>query len=174
MAAESPGDVDNAEFGFTPDDSSVVTFGGTNVGFIAGDVEMNVPREYSFLQLDQVRVDLSQVCIRKELMIGFGLDEPLLASLQYAWDNDAASGATPDVLTIDDDMGGTGALVVNTSPPNDTGNDTRVITASTAVAVGDATYTIGQSAKQTISGIQFKAIASSSQVLATVTDTYNA
>lgn len=171
MAAGSPGSVENAEWGFTPDDSSVATVDAVNVGFIEGDIEVSVPREYNFLQLDQSRVEVAAVCIRKEMIVSMGLGEALQGNLQYGWDNDAPAVG---VLTIDDDMGGNVALLVNTNPPNDDGNDTRVISLPTALATGDGTYGIAQSGKQTIGGLTFKAIANSAQLLGTVTDTYNA
>jgi len=171
MAADSPGDVDNAEWGFTPDDSSVATVAATSAGFIEGDIDVSVPREYNFIRLDQVRVELAGICVLKGMMASFGFGECLLGNLQNAWDNDAEGGG---VITVDDDMRGTAALLLNTNPPNDTGNDTRVVSVPTALAIGDGAYRLGNSGKQTIGGMQWKAIADSNQLLGTVTDTYNA
>ena len=168
MAAGSPGAVGNAEFGFTPDDSSVVTVDSTNVGFLQGDIEINVPREYAFLQLDQVRVDLDHVCIRKEMVVTLSLGEVLLGNIGTAFDNDDVSSP----ISIDDSLNGTVDLDINTTPPNFDGSDTRAIALPTAVSVGDTTYTIGQSSPQVLNGLSFKAIADSSQVLGTITDTY--
>lgn len=167
MAVAAPGSVSNAEWGFTPDDSSVWTIGGTNVGYIEGDLELSVPREYNFLQLDQARVELAAVCIRKEMILSGGFGEALQANLQDAWDN-----ADADPVVVDSDMQGVVAVVVNTNPPNNAGSDTRVISMPTALATGDGALTIGQSAKQVVGGVTFKAIADANQLLGTITDTY--
>ena len=175
MAAEDPGDVRNAEYGFTPDDSGVATFDTVSLGFLESDIEMTVPREYGYLQLDQARVDLAGVCIRKELIVTLAVGEALVGNIQYAWDGDAPAAGPPVVLTIDDDMLGAKVLEITTRPPNRAkANDIREITIALAQSVGDGTWTIGQSAKQSVSNLSFKALADEDQLLATITDTYPA
>src|SRR3990167_1808291 len=172
MAAGSPGSVGNAEWGFTPDSSSVATADGTNVGFVEGDIEVSVPREYSFIRLDQVRVELAGICVLKGMMMSMGFGEALQGNLKVAWDLDAVEAGPPTVNRINHDMGGAIAWVANTTPPNYDGSDTRVISLPTAIGIGDASLRIGNSAKQTIGGVTVKAIANSSQLLGTVTDAY--
>ena len=172
MAAGSPGSVGNAEWGFTPDSSSVATWAGTNVGFVEGDIETSVPREYNFLKLDQVRVELAGICVLKGMLCSMGFGEALQGNLKAAWDLDAVEAGPPTVNRINHDMGGVLALLVNTTPPNYDGSDTRVISMPTSLPIGDASLRIANSAKQTIGGVTFKAIANSSMLLGTVTDAY--
>ena len=169
MAAGSPGTPSNARPGFTPDDASVATIGGTSKGFIEGDIDVSVDRQYNFVELDQVRVKLAGICIRKDMMASFGMGEILLGNHQHAWDNDAAAGS---VLTIDDDMGGVVALLLNTTPPGYDGSDTRVVSMPTAPPVSGGVYSIRQSDKQSIGAVTFQAIGSSAQLLGTITDAY--
>lgn len=171
MAAGSPGTQGNAQWGFKPSTTSVVTLAAASIGALKGDITLSLPRQYAFGQLDQGVVEFSHVCIKRELTISFGGEEILLANLQYALDNDAAVGT---VLTIDDDVGSTVALVVNTWPPNNAGSDTRVISMPTALGIGDGGFVLTDARGGAFSSMAytFKAIASSVQLLGTLTDTY--
>ena len=172
MAAQNPGDRRNAEWGFKPDSTSVITVATVNLGFLMGDISNSWPREYAFMQLDQDILDIDAVCIKKDWIVGFGTDEVLLGNLQTATDNDAAAAG---VLTFDDDMRGAVALQVTTDPPNDDGSDTRVIAITYALSIGDGAFAIPNARSGAIqsAGVQMKAIAAaSSGLLGTITDTY--
>jgi len=169
MAAAAAGSRENQEFGFTPDDTGVIDLDENDLGFIQGDIENSWPREYGYLKLDQDRVRIDAVCVMKQWIVTFGLGEPILENHQYAMDNDAPSTG---VLTVDGDMGSTVDMDINTNPPNDTGDDTRVLNIPKALSIGDGTYTVAQSANQTISGVSFEALADSNGLLGTITDVY--
>ena len=174
---ETAGSRENAEWGFTPSDSSVVTFGGTSVGYLRGDIESTLPREYAYMQLDQDILDIDAVCSKKDWMVSLGADEALLVNLAFAWDNPAPTGAGPFVTTVDFDSQGVAALLVNTSPPNDDGNDTRVLSIPLALPIGDGAFSIPNARTGAIQGVgmQFKGLAAvATGLLGTVTDTYNA
>jgi len=169
MAAAAAGARENAAWGYKTGETSVVTLGGTTIGFPEGSVEVSVPRDYAYLKLDSDRVQIAAVCVSKELMVSCGMGEVLEANLQYALDNDAAAGS---VLTIDDDMGSTVALLVNTYPPNEVGgNDTRVLSVPKALGIGDGPWSITKDDRQILPA-SFKAIANTSSLLATITDSY--
>ncbi len=172
MAAASPGSRQNAEHGYKPDSTNVVKIATVNVGFLRGDIESTLPREYAFMQLDQDILDIDAVCSKKDWMVSFGMDEALQVNLQNAWDNDAPGGGA---VTVDDDMRGVVALAILTDPPNDDGSDTRTLAMPTALSIGDGGYSIPNARTGAIQGVsaQFKAIASASAgLLGTVTDAY--
>jgi len=167
----------NAEWGFKPSDSSVVTYGGTNIGYLRGDIDTSLPRDYAYMQLDQDILDIDAVCIKKDWTVSLAADEALLVNLAFAWDNAAPAAGPPAVLTVNATMSTTAALLVNTKPPNSDSNDTRVMSLPTALSVGDGAYSIPNARSGAIQSVamQFKAIASASAgLLGTVTDTYNA
>jgi len=172
MAAGAAGSRGNAEWGFTPSDTSRVTVATVNVGFLKGDIDMSLPRDYAYMQLDQDILDIDAVCIKKDWLVSFGMDEVLQVNLQNAWDNDAPAAG---VLTVDDDMRGAVALAVNTVPPNQDGSDTRAIAITYALSIGDGAYAIPNARSGAIqsTGAQFKAIAAAATaLLGTITDTY--
>ncbi len=175
---ETPGSRENAEYGYKPDSGAgFVTYSGDDIGYLRGDIESTLPREYAFMQLDQDILDIDAVCSKKDWLVSLGADEAIMENLQYAWDNDAPAAGPPIVLTVDDDMGGVAALLINPSPPNDDGNDTRVISIPRALSIGDGGYSIPNARTGAIQGVgmQFKAIAApATAILGTVTDTYNA
>jgi len=172
MAASAAGSRANAEWGYQPDSTSVVSVATVNVGFLKGDIENTMPREYAYMQLDQDIIDIDAVCSKKDWLITFGMDETLHVNLQNAWDNDAAGGGA---LTVDDDMRGAVAIAVVTDPPGDDGSDTRTIAMPTALSIGDGAWAIPNARTGAIQsvGAQFKAIAAAATaLLGTVTDAY--
>ena len=169
MAASAAGNRSNAEWGFTSADASVITLAGTSAGLLQGDIGLSIPRDYAFLQLDQDRIEVDAVCVRKEMILSCGMGEVLIANIRYALDNDAPSGT---VLTINSDMGAPFALLCNTNPPTNDGNDTRQISMPTALGIGDGGFAIPLHGAQNISAT-FKAIGDSNGLLGTITDVYN-
>ena len=171
MAASAAGNRSNAEWGFTSADASVITLAGTSAGLLQGDIGLSIPRDYAFLQLDQDRIEVDAVCVRKEMILSCGMGEVLQANLQYVVDNDAFSGG---VMTVDDDMGATFALLCTTHPPNEVdagGADTRIISMPTALGIGDGGYALPLHGAQNISAT-FKAIGTAAGLLGTITDAY--
>ena len=172
MAASSPGSRQNAEWGYKPDSTNVVKIATVNVGFLRGDVESTLPREYAFMQLDQDILDIDAVCSKKDWLVSFGMDEALQVNLQNAWDNDAPAGG---IVTVDDDMRGAVAMAILTDPPGDDGSDTRTIDIARALSIGDGAYSLPNARTSAIQGIsaQFKALAAvATGLLGTVTDVY--
>lgn len=172
MAAQSPGDRRNAEWGYKPSSTSVITVATVNVGYLMGDITNSWPREYRYMKLDQDILDIDAVCVKKDWLVSFATDEVLLGNLQTATDNDAAGGGA---LTFDDDMRGAVALQVTTDPANDDGSDTRVIAIANALSIGDGAFAIpsAQSGAIQNTGMQFKALAAAATgLLGTLTDTY--
>ena len=174
---ETVGSRENAEWGYEPTDTSVVTFGGTNLGFMRGDIESTIPREYAYMQLDQDILDIDAVCSKKDWLVSLGADEALLVNLAFAWDNAAPAAGPPAVITVNATMSTVAALLVNTAPPNADSNDTRVLSIPLALSIGDGAYSIPNARTGAIQGmgLQFKAIAAvATALLGTLTDTYNA
>ena len=89
LGAGAAGSRANGEWGFIPTSTSVVKVATVSVGFIRGDIESALPREYAFMQLDQGIIDIAAVCIKKDWTVSFGMDEALQVNLQNSWDNDA-------------------------------------------------------------------------------------
>ena len=158
MAAEAAGSLENVEYGFTPDDSGVITFGSGDQGFIDGDVAPSLSMEFSYLELDQSRVDVNGICVKKELSLGATMSEALLETLQDAM-NEPDTSLALSVLSLQDTDRGSAALVINSHPPNDTGvGDTRVWNIANAVSIGPGVHHMPANAKQTVEA-QWRAIA---------------
>ena len=175
MAVAATGSPENKEFGFTPDDNTVVKVGGATVGYIEGDVVIEVPHERANVVggLTPIKTAIT----RRDMTAAFACQEAVLENHQYAIDGDApASG----VLTIDDDVGADLALTIETHPPNDDlTNDTRVVSMPKSRANGSGTYTIpkagGGDTNQVVAQSFFAlGNTASTELLGTITDAYGA
>jgi hypothetical protein len=155
----------NAEYGYVPADASIMTLAGTNVGFLSGDIELRTPREYARLELDQVIVALAAVQTRKSMTITAIAEEVLQDNMRYAMDNDAWQ---TEVLTVDDDVGATVALILNANAPD---SGSRAISVPKALGVGDAAMNMRFGAAQQIA-LEFEAIGdpATNGLLGTITD----
>jgi hypothetical protein len=173
MAVASTGSVENKEMGFTPDDGIVVLESASTMGFLDGDVVIEVPHERANVigGLTIIKTALT----RREMTLAFACQEAVLANHQFAIDGDGASGG---VLTIDDDVGANLNLTVSTHPPNDDlSSDTRVVAIPIARSNGPGTYTIPKAGSgdtvQTIAQSFFAlGNTASTELLGTITDVY--
>lgn len=171
MAEAAVGTRTNAEWGFEPSDTGVVSVGGASVGYLKEEgFAISVPREYRFLKLDQDIMDIAALCVKKDFFCTFAFEEMIQANMKFAWDNDAVATG---VLTIDGDTGGTLAVLANTAAPNDAGTDTSVYSLPTAINIGEGAVNYPLANKAAISGINFKALGNASGLLGTQTNTYN-
>ena len=154
----------NVQYGFEVGDSSVVSVGGSSVGFIEEGISIRVPREYSFLRSDQYAVPIDSTLLTKDVFVSFTMSEVLGDNLASAWDNGAYASST---VSVDSNSAGQVALVVTTK-----GEDacTRTITMSKAVSVGDGEWSLPFANKQTISA-EFQGVgdtANSGRILSVV------
>lgn len=178
MAAGSAGALNNVELGFAPTNSSVVTLAGTTAGWLEGDINFEVPREYAFVKGSLTKI--KHTATAKDATLTFSAREILQEHLQYAYDGDAAATG---VLTIDDDMGSTIAVTVKTFAPSAStasstpDAETRVISIPKALNTGSGSYSIPKATTgDTNQVLSFEFIAlgdtASTELLATVTDDY--
>ncbi len=164
MAAPADG-----AYGFKVADTTMITVGAVEVGFLEGSAVIRVPREYSFLNSDSYQVDFDHVMTRREAFLSFTTSEITLANLATAWDTNAVVAST---LVVDKDVSASVlALVVTTKSPTGAGSTTRTITAAKGVPVGEGTYTLPVNEKQTID-MEFKILGdtASDGLLMTIVD----
>jgi hypothetical protein len=179
MAVAAAGSLENVELGFAPQHTAVISIAGTTVGYIESDVSISVPREYAFVRA--ALTPIKHIATSKNMTVSFPAKEIVLEHCQYAWDGDAAATS---VLTINEDMGATVALLVKTYAPNSGSVATpanepisRVVSIPKALATGDGAYNIPKaSSGDTNQSISFDFIAlgdtASNELLGTVTDSY--
>lgn len=181
MAVAAAGSMENVELGFAPQQTAVVSIGGTTAGYIESDVSISLPRDYAFVRGGLTPI--KHTVTGKNLTASFTGREMLLENIQQAWDSDSAAIAS-SVYTVDADVGATLALLLKTYAPNSGSVATpanaavsRVISIPKALATGDGTYTMPKATtgdtNQTLS-FDFIALGdtASNELMATVTDSY--
>lgn len=136
MAVGAAGSMENKEMGFTPDESDIITIGGTTVGYLQDDIVIEAPFDRAFVMGGLVPIKTAKVT--QGLNLTFTCQETLLENASWAWDvADVAAG----VVTIDEVQNTTQAILVNVPPPNFTTGDTRVFSMPKGLSNGPGTLT---------------------------------
>jgi hypothetical protein len=163
MAA--PGSQANVQWGFKIGDAAtLLTIGGTAVGFVNGAITVRVPRTVASLRADMYAMPIDTTVTTKDAFIAFTMAEVLGGNLAAAWGSGAYAGSSVVVATTD---AGQVAVIIVTRGPD---GATTTVTMTKATSMGDGTWTLPFSAAQTIAA-EFQgsvAVAATGEILKVV------
>ena len=151
MAAGSPYDLDNIEWGFLTQSTGVLGIGGVDIGFLEEDIRVREEHETALLQPPQSVTPIDFSLTSRHLFVDAVASESRAENIQYAWNLSASAGV---LLSVSRTAGTFGALLCTTGAPN---GDTRVVSIPRAIGVNGSELTIPIDSHQTL-GMTFQAI----------------